>query len=249
MPKFFVSQDQVDNNKVVIIGKDVNHIKNVLRKKLGDEIIICNNSTLQNYVCEIVKLEEKKIICNIKENLQNDTEPNIEVSIFQGLPKKDKMELVIQKTVELGGYEITPVEMRYCVVKLTNEDKQKKIERWQKISEVASKQCGRNQIPKINPVINIKDIPQLMNKYDIVIVPYENEQTKTLKEELKKIAKINKKPLKIAFIIRSRRRFFRRRNRNVKKSWCSKCYIRKKNFKNRTVAINILSIIMYELET
>ena len=106
---------------------------------------------------------------------------------MQGLPKKDKMELIIQKSVELGVHEIIPVEMERCVVKLQEKDKLKKIERWQKISEVAAKQCGRDFIPKINQIVCLKNICNLLPEYDIVLLAYENEEKTGIKEVLKNI--------------------------------------------------------------
>ena len=126
MPKFFVTEQAIQNNEITMVGKDINHIKNVLRKKVGDTINICNDDKMMEYLCEIVKLEENKIICHIIKQLETNSESNIKVSIFQGLPKADKMELVIQKTVELGVYDITPVEMKRCVVRLDNKDKDRK---------------------------------------------------------------------------------------------------------------------------
>lgn len=112
MPKFFVKENQINNNKISIIGTDVNHIKNVLRLNVKDQLEICNIDNIKNYLCEIENLSEEKIECNIIKELENNAEPSIQVTIFQGLPKAEKMELVIQKAVELGVYDITPVEMR-----------------------------------------------------------------------------------------------------------------------------------------
>lgn len=202
MPKFFVNQEQLDEEKIKIIGNDVNHIKNVLREKVGNKLTICNTDNRKDYLCEILKIEEDCIECRIKEELANGVESNVRVTIMQGLPKADKMELIIQKSVELGVYDITPIEMKRCIVKLNEKDKQKKIQRWQKISEVAAKQCGRNIIPNINSIINIKNICNSIKEYDIVLVAYENEKEVTIKQELKKIKeKYNNKEIRIAVII------------------------------------------------
>ena len=202
MPKFFVNQEQLDEEKIKIIGNDVNHIKNVLREKVGNKLTICNTDNRKDYLCEILKIEEDSIECRIKEELANDVESNVRVTIMQGLPKADKMELIIQKSVELGVYDITPIEMKRCVVKLNEKDKPKKIQRWQKISEVAAKQCGRNIRPNINSIINIKNICNSIKEYDIVLVAYENEKEVTIKQELKKIKeKYNNKEIRIAVII------------------------------------------------
>ena len=100
----------------------MNHIKNVLRCQKGEHIEICNSETSKNYLCEINKIEKEEIECNILENLRSNVETDIKVTIFQGLPKADKMEYIIQKSVELGAYDITPVEMKRCIVKLNEKD-------------------------------------------------------------------------------------------------------------------------------
>lgn len=202
MPKFFVNENQVNDKEIEILGQDVKHIKNVLRKAVGDEIIVCNATNGKDYLCEISNLEENKINCLITKELDTSVESNIKVTIMQGLPKSDKMELIIQKAVELGVYEIIPIEMKRCVVKLNGKDASKKIDRWQKISEVASKQCGRNIIPQIKTVINVKNICNLLEEYDIVLIAYENEKENTIKQELKRLKDIYKdKEMKIAIII------------------------------------------------
>ena len=105
----------------------MNHIKNVLRCQKGEHIEICNSETSKNYLCEINKIEKEEIECNILENLRSNVETDIKVTIFQGVPKADKMEYIIQKSVELGAYDITPVEMKRCIVKLNEKDKEKKL--------------------------------------------------------------------------------------------------------------------------
>ena len=208
MPKFFIKQEQIKENKIIIEGQDVNHIKKVLRAKIGDELQICNSQNGDNFLCDIENIENEEILCQIKQKIEEKTESNIEVTIFQGLPKADKMEYIIQKSVELGVYDIIPVEMKRCVVKLDEKDKNKKQLRWQKISEVAAKQCGRDIIPEIKNVINIKNICNLIEKYDIVLVAYENEKENTLKEQLKAVKeKINLEKnsnnIKIGIVIRT----------------------------------------------
>ena len=175
----------------------MNHIKNVLRCQKGEHIEICNSETSKNYLCEINKIEKEEIECNILENLRSNVETDIKVTIFQGLPKADKMEYIIQKSVELGAYDITPVEMKRCIVKLNEKDKEKKIQRWQKIAEVAAKQCKRDIIPKINNITNVKLICNIIQNYDIILVAYEKEKERTLKSELKKIKEYNQKNIGI----------------------------------------------------
>ena len=249
MPKFFVTEEQVNDEKIKIIGQDVKHIKNVLRKKVGNELMICKTSTKKDYLSEIISIEENCIECKIKEQIENKVESNIKVSILQGLPKADKMELIIQKSVELGVYEITPIEMKRCVVKLNEKDKIKKIDRWQKISEVAAKQCGRNIIPNINQIINLKNVCNLFDKYDIVLVAYENENKNTLKNKLEKIKqKYNNREIKIGVIIGPEGGIDSEEIKMLQENGAITITLGKRILRTETVALNVLSIIMYELE-
>lgn len=234
MPKFFVNQEQVTEEKIKIIGNDVNHIKNVLREKVGNELTICNTNNMKDYLCEILKISEECIECKIKEELEKNVESNIKVTIMQGLPKADKMELIIQKSVELGAFDITPIEMKRCVVKLNEKDKQKKIQRWQKISEVAAKQCGRNIIPSINSILNLKNVCNLLEEYDIVLLAYENERENTLKQELNEIKQnYSEKEIKIAIIIGPEGGVAPEEVELLQKNRSKINYIRKKNIKDR----------------
>ena len=204
MPKFFVNKKQVENETINIIGGDINHIKNVLRKKEKEKIEICiigNEEKGIDTISEIEKIEENCIKCRILEYKVSETEGKIQVTIFQGLPKSDKMELVIQKSVELGVYEIYPTEMKRCIVKLKEQEANKKIARWQKISEVAAKQSGRNIIPQIKEKVNIKQVCNLVKDYDKLIVAYEEEKENSLKSELKSIKSKDKENIKIAILV------------------------------------------------
>lgn len=252
MPKFFVKEDQIKDNEIIILGQDVNHIKKVLRAKKGDELQICNSQNGENFLCEINDLENENIICKIKEKINKNVESNIEVTIFQGLPKSDKMEYIIQKSVELGVHDITPVEMKRCVVKLNEKDKIKKIERWQKISEGAAKQCGRNIIPTINNVINVKNICNQIPNYDIVLVAYEKENKNTLKNELEKLKNMVKETkqekIKIAVVIGPEGGLEEQDVKMLKENNAKVITLGKRILRTETVALNTLSIIMYELE-
>lgn len=249
MPKFFVQQEQIKDEEITIIGEDVNHIKNVLRKKLGEQLTICNKDNETDYLCEIINITEKDIQCHVLEKLETNAESNIKVSIWQGIPKADKMELVIQKSVELGVYDITPIEMQRCVVKLTDKDKNKKLQRWQKIAEVAAKQSERNKIPNIKPVKSIKNICQQCQEYDIVIVAYENEKENKLKQEIEKLKQINRKDLKIAILIGPEGGIDETEIKLLSENNAKIVTLGNRILRTETVALYMLSIIMYELES
>lgn len=198
MPKFFIKNNQIQKDNIILIGEDVKHIKNVLRMKEKEEIHLCNIDTSENYICELEEFNEDNIKCKILSQNSSISEPNVEITVFQALPKADKMELIIQKCTEIGVKEFVPITMERCVVKLDHKNEAKKIERWQKISEAASKQSGRDVIPKVKNIINLQNLCQLVEKYDIVLVAYEKESKNTLKNEL---LKIKNKNLKVGIII------------------------------------------------
>lgn len=247
MSKFFVKENQIKNNIVKIIGQDVNHIKNVLRLNLEDQIKICNEDTSENYNCSIKQIEKDEIICEIKEKVTSQVESNVEITIFQGLPKADKMELIIQKSTELGASKFVPVALNRCIVKLSGKDAQKKIERWQKISEVAAKQCGRDLIPKIENIENIEEVKNQIPDFDLFFVAYEQEKNVYLKQVLQEVDK-NKEKTKIAFLIGPEGGLEEKEVEQMKNAGAKVISLGNRILRTETVALSVTSIIMYELE-
>ena len=245
MPRFFIKTEQIDNKTITIIGEDVKHIKNVLRKQIGDDLEICNQETGKTYECEIVDLKEDRITNRIIEENQT-IEDTIKVDIYQGLPKADKMELIIQKSIELGANAIIPVEMKRCVVKLDSKSESKKIERWQKIAESAAKQSGRSAIPDIRGIVKVEDIVKLKDKYDSIIVCYENEKENYIKNELLRLK--NKQELKIAIVIGPEGGLEEKDVEYLKQNGATIVTLGNRILRTETVALTLLSIIMYELE-
>lgn len=246
MQKFFVEKNQIENNKIYIEGKDVNHISNVLRLEKKEKIQICNKNTLENYIAEIEEIQKEKIITNIVEKLQISVESNVEIHLYQGLPKADKMELIIQKTTELGIYKIIPVDMVRCVVKLDEKDIKKKIERWQKIAEGAAKQSKRDIIPKIENKLKLKDLINKIKEYDIFIVAYEEEEEKTLKQVLKKLE--NKNNYKIGILIGPEGGIDLKEIEILKENGAIIVTLGKRILRTETAPIAMVSNILYELE-
>ena len=247
MPRFFVKTEQINENKITIIGEDVNHIKNVLRKKIGDKLEVCNQETGTTFECEIAEINEAEIKNHIiSENKM--TNSKILVDIFQGLPKAEKMELIIQKSVELGVNAIIPVKMQRCVVKLDIKSENKKIERWQKISESAAKQSGRNSIPQIHKIIKIEEISKLKKEYDIIIICYENEKENNIKKEIQKLKQNKKQEIRIAIVIGPEGGLEENEVKYLQKEGAKIVTLGNRILRTETVALNILSIIMYEFE-
>jgi len=185
MSKFFVKTEQIKNNNIIINGDDVNHIINVLRMKKGDELQICNQETGDNYNAQITQYTKDEVDCEIIEKINKTTESNVHITLFQGLPKFEKMELIIQKNTEVGVSKIVPVIMERTVVKIDEKVAGKKLERWQKIAEIAAKQSMRDIIPQIGNITKLKDIDT--TEFDAVLVAYENEEHNMLKTELQKL--------------------------------------------------------------
>lgn len=249
MPRYFVKSNQIQCNTITIIGEDVRHIRNVLRKQIDDIIEICDQDNNKSYICKITELKDDQIISEIIDELIEERN-NIKVDIYQGLPKSDKMELIIQKSIELGANSIIPVRMKRCVVKIEKKDENKKIERWQKISESAAKQCGRNFIPEIKQIVSIEDIVKLKQNYDEIIVAYENARDNKLKDVLIEIKKTKKKDneIKIAIVIGPEGGLEDEDVRLLEQNGAKIITLGTRILRTETVALNMLSIIMYELD-
>ncbi len=177
MYHFFVEPSQIGEKEIVITGPDVNHIKNVIRLKPGDEISISNGTDGRDYRCGIIEITEDEVQCELRFIKEDGVELPARVYLFQGLPKGDKMELIIQKMVELGVYEIIPVAMQRCVVKLDDKKAKSKIARWQGIAEAAAKQSKRGIVPQIHSVMTYKEALAYAADMDCRLVPYEMEES------------------------------------------------------------------------
>ncbi|MFP3153010.1 16S rRNA (uracil(1498)-N(3))-methyltransferase [Lachnospiraceae bacterium ZAX-1] len=190
MFQFFVEDHQIGETQIWIAGEDVNHMRHVLRMKPGTQLRISNRQG-QDYFCELEYFsgnsrEGETAFARILYKDRESTELPAKIVLFQGLPKGDKMEWVIQKAVELGAYEIVPVAMRNCVVKLAGAKADAKIKRWQAIAQSAAKQAKRSIIPNVHAVMDFADAVGYAQTMDIRLVPYENETGMTYTKEVMK---------------------------------------------------------------
>lgn len=174
MYQFFVAPGQIQGTETIITGSDVNHIRNVLRMKVGERVRISDNEG-NDFYCAIAQIGSEEVSLVVLERAE-DTEPSLKITLFQGLPKGDKMEQVIQKSVELGVSEIIPVAMKNCVVKLDEKRARAKQARWQAIAESAAKQSKRSMIPSVGEVMSFADAAAYAKKLDVRILPYENQR-------------------------------------------------------------------------
>lgn len=175
MYHFFVEPSQINDRHILITGDDVNHIKNVIRLKVGDEISVSNGVDGREYRCGITEISDLEVVCTLRFIKEEGVELPAKVFLFQGLPKGDKMEFIIQKMVELGVHEIIPVAMKRCVVKLDAKKAAAKTARWQSIAEAAAKQSRRAIVPRVHAVLNYQEALLYAEHMDVKLVPYEME--------------------------------------------------------------------------
>lgn len=243
MPKFFVPAENINDSEIIITNNDVLHIKKVLRAVVGDELVLCDGKG-NNYNAEIIEIREKQIHCKILSSEKSDTESNISVTIFQGLPKASKMDYIIQKTTELGIVKIVPCKMARSVSKIENsKDAKKKSERWQKIAEEAAKQSGRGIIPEVIEPVDFSEAVRMMKEYDLSFAPYECEDD----NKLKTVLNSSENPKTIAFMIGPEGGFDLNETKILRDNNIPTVTLGKRILRTETAGEAVLSMIMYEL--
>ncbi|WP_069649306.1 16S rRNA (uracil(1498)-N(3))-methyltransferase [Caloranaerobacter ferrireducens] len=242
MHKFFVDKKDIVENKIIIKGEDVKHIKNVLRLDIG-EIINVSNCEGEEYLAEITEIEKDYVVAVIKEEFESKSEPPIQIILYQGLPKSSKMDLIIQKATELGVVEIVPLITKRTVVKVEGEKKElKKLERWKRIAKEASKQCKRGIIPVVNKIMTFNEMINRLKDEEFILVPYENE----LKIGLKDILRTYKKG-KINIIIGPEGGFEEEEIEKLKGINSHIISLGPRILRTETAGFTTISVVMYEL--
>lgn len=201
MNRFFFQKENLTHGNIHIEGEDVQHISKVLRLTEGDRILLCDGEGL-DYIAEIKTVDKGFIKATVLEKLEAVSEPKLEITLFQGIPKGDKMELIIQKSVEMGVTRIVPVQMHRCVVKIENEkDGKKKQERWQRIAMEAAKQSGRGKIPVVSAPVSFGEALKHAEALDYQILPYEKEEAISIKRSIKEYIEKAGKPGSTAVMV------------------------------------------------
>lgn len=244
MHHFFVTPEQVKEEQIWIEGSDVNHIKNVLRMKIGEELHISDGNN-KKYLCEISSMSAEAVCAVIKEELISDTELPSKIYLFQGLPKSDKMELIVQKAVELGVYEIIPVATKRAVVKLDDKKAVKKVERWNSISEGGAKQSGRNVVPEVKQVMSYKEAMQYAKALDIVLIPYELAEGM---DETRQIIEAIRPGQSVGIFIGPEGGFETAEVEYALEQGAKAITLGKRILRTETAGLTTLSILMYHLE-
>jgi len=244
MHHFFVSPNQIGDEYVTIEGTDVNHIKNVLRIKPGEKILV-SNSVNKDYSCEVKEISDEYIKALILETDYEGTELGCEFYLFQGLPKSDKMEMIIQKSVELGVYEIIPVQTKRSIVKFDDKKKESKIKRYNLISESAAKQSKRIIIPEVKNVMSFKEAVEYAKDFDMNLIPYENFKDMVSTKET--LATINKS-MKIGIFIGPEGGFDESEINLALEKGVKRISLGKRILRTETAGLAILSVLMFQVE-
>lgn len=269
MNRFFVNQDAVGENTIRITNPDdIKHLTKVLRLKIGDEIEISDGKEYE-YIGKIASIDSEAVACQIMDKQNFARESRLNVTLFQGIPKQGKMEVIIQKTIEMGIKSIIPVFTARTVV----EDKgnfSKKIDRWQKVADEAVKQCKRGMIPQVQNAITFKEMCRdesvngnaaILSDFDLILFPYENEQNTNIKDILREYAKEDstilghKKgtktvppPTNIAIIIGPEGGFCDEEAKALVGIGAKSVSLGKTILRTETAGLVALSMVMYELE-
>ena len=241
MPKFFFKKEQIDGDMIYINGEDANHIANVLRAKENDEIIICDGEGT-DHLCTIVSIDKKSVMARIKEKKKNENEPETKITLYQGIAKGERMDTAIQKSVEIGVSRIVPVITEHTVVKISGKE-EKKTERWNKISESAAKQCGRGIIPKVENAVLFKDAVKEAAQSGFSIIPYENEDTVSMRDVIKDIESRN-----INIFIGPEGGFSESEIRYAKENSLKTVTLGKRILRTETAGLVASVILLYELK-
>lgn len=244
MYHFFVTPANVENGRIFIDGEDVNHIKNVLRMKEGDGLYI-NDGAGTEYLCEISEISPDLIWCEIRSEGNPGTEPAVEYYLFQGLPKADKFEYVIQKSVELGAHEIIPLKTRRSIVKYDEKKEKNKLERWNKISESAAKQSRRGIIPQVTKIMDLKEALEYAQKFDLNLIPYENFKSM---EETRKILSQVRPGMRVGIFIGPEGGFEQEEVLRANEAGAKSISLGSRILRTETAAISLLSVMNFLTE-
>ena len=243
MPRFFVPSTGFDADRVTITGDDAFHLARSLRMAVGDTVTVCDMHG-KEHLCRLDSLHDDICHLTVLSTKQSESEPPVDITLYMGYPKGDKLELVIQKAVELGALEIVPFLSERCVVKPRAEREEKQNARQCRIAEEAAKQCGRGRIPTVGMPISFSSMLSAVEKYDAVLFCYEGDGTRSLKAVLSEHRDVKK----IAVIIGSEGGFSLAEAEAAQKAGCHLVGLGKRILRCETAPLCVLSAISYEFE-
>lgn len=242
MPRFFVEPNQIIEDKIKITGQDVRHIRDVLRLDYHALIEVCNGAGV-DYDCIIEEINPETIVVKIIEEKLSKSEPKTNVILFQSLIKGDKIEWVIQKSVEIGVSEIIPMQTTFCVSKMDKSKKaDAKVNRWNKIAGSAAKQSGRGMIPQVLSPVPFAKALELCSKMDLALIAYEKEDQKNLRSQLEGLAGKT-----IGVLIGPEGGFSKEEVEKAEKAGIKAITLGPRILRSETASISLVSNILYEL--
>lgn len=245
MYHFFVSPDQIDGQNIIITGSDVNHIKNVLRMRCGEELLISNGRNA-DYLCRIWDIGTDTVRAEILSLDGEGRELPAKLYLFQGLPKQEKMELIVQKAVELGVYQIIPVAARRSVVKLDAKKEEAKVKRWNSIAESGAKQSKRSVIPQVTRVMGMEEALRYAGDFDVKLIPYENAHGMAAAKELVEQVRPG---MSVGIFIGPEGGFEEKEVEQAMAAGFHPISLGRRILRTETAGMAVLSILMYRLET
>ncbi|MCR5210133.1 MAG: 16S rRNA (uracil(1498)-N(3))-methyltransferase [Lachnospiraceae bacterium] len=256
MQHFFVEPEQITGNKIIITGEDVNHIKNVLRMKIGEEISVSNGVDDNEYRAGISQIGENEVVCDLLFVKEDGVELPVKITLFQGMPKADKMELIVQKAVELGVARVVPVETARAVVKLDDRKAKSRTERWMKISEAAAKQSKRACIPEVTLPMTMREAVEEAKHLDIAAIPYELAKGMgTMRDFVEKVKELAKSsgdgsipPRTAGIFIGPEGGFTEEEVQLASDAGIVPVSLGRRILRTETAGMTVLSILMYETE-
>ncbi len=244
MQHFFVTTDRVEKPYIYIEGSDVNHMKNVLRMRQGERLSVSDGDNCR-YLCRIEGYEEGKAVLEILEEEKQDMELASKIYLFQGLPKGDKMELILQKAVELGAYQVIPVAMKRCVVRLDAKKAEKKVGRWNEIAKGAAKQSGRGRIPEVGRVMGFYEALAMAEELDVLLIPYELAEGM---EHTRQVIGAVRPGQSVGILIGPEGGFDKEEVNAAAAAGAKEITLGRRILRTETAGLAVLSILMYHLE-
>ena len=237
MARFFIDKNNISEKSILINGDDVLHISRVLRMREGDTLTLCDGEK-NDYLCEIASISKKEVICSILEKEENRNECKAEITLYQGVPKGAKMDLIIQKCVELGAVRIVPFVSRRTVATAKG-----KLDRFQKIALEAAKQSGRGIVPKVSEMVSFEDAIASLMKNELSLFAYEESRNFTLKDALR-----GKKSASVGIMIGPEGGFAPEEAKAAEDAGAVTVSLGNRILRTETAGLSVISNIIYEIE-
>lgn len=252
MPRFFVSEEQFENDTVVLTGEDAHHIARSLRMAAGEHITVCDPYSVE-FECELISFEQdKRVVAKILSSRPSQSEPPYGIYLYQALPKGEKFDSIIQKAVECGVYEIVPFQSSRCIAKAKADGEAEKTKRRCRIAAEAAKQSGRGRLPEVKPTVSFKEMIRQASACDVCLFCYEGEGTDTLasileSEQVKQRLRETAWP-KIAIVVGSEGGFSPEEAAEAQNAGMLMTGLGKRILRTETAAPFVLGCLVYEFE-